>query len=556
MTPEVIYLIQACEWAPSYFLVISDNVFSPLLYYSYFGSVIPTLLITIFIFFNGRKDLSSRLLLFMGGSFAMWVLGALVTWATEIPSYTMFSWTLMVIVEPLVYFFAFYFFYAFIFKKDFSILKKIVFFAPLIPTLLFASTTLGLLGYDISNCDRAAVEGILATYGYAIEILYTLFIVGSAIFAWRRAKDASTKKQIALVTIGITLFLLSFSLGNILEIFTQNWYIGQYGLFGAPVFVAFLAYLIVHYRAFSARLIGAQALVAGLWLSVMSLLFIRNIDDVRVVTSVTLIFVLIAGILLVRGVYREIAQREHIEKLAKELQDTNDRQETLIHFVGHEVKGFLTKDTGAFASLAEGDFGALPDATKAFVEAALAESRRGADSVSNILKASNLKKGAVTYTKEPFDLKAFVAEAVEKAKPLAEKKGLAITFTAGEGEYQMTGDKAQINDHVLRNLIDNAINYTTSGSIAVSLEKTRDKALGKDVFVLKIKDTGIGIEDDDKEHLFTEGGHGKDSQKVNVHSTGYGLYIARMITEAHGGTVRAESEGKDKGSTFFVELPA
>ena len=55
--------------------------------------------------------------------------------------------------------------------------------------------------------------------------------------------------------------------------------------------------------------------------------------------------------------------------------------------------------------------------------------------------------------------------------------------------------------------------------------------------------------------LFTEGGHGKDSQKVNAHSTGYGLYIAKNIVLAHGGAIRAESEGAGKGSTFIVEFP-
>ena len=56
-------------------------------------------------------------------------------------------------------------------------------------------------------------------------------------------------------------------------------------------------------------------------------------------------------------------------------------------------------------------------------------------------------------------------------------------------------------------------------------------------------------------NLFTEGGHGKDSIKVNVHSTGYGLFIAKEVVEAQGGKIWAESEGQGKGSTFIVEFP-
>lgn len=238
-----------------------------------------------------------------------------------------------------------------------------------------------------------------------------------------------------------------------------------------------------------------------------------------------------------------------LARLKQELEIANAQQEGLLHFIGHEVKGSLAKDAGALASLAEGDFGPLPDAMKTFVTQALAQSRNGIDAVSNILKASNLKKGVVSYTKEPFDLKALVAEAVETAKPAAEQKGLTLSFSTDESSYQMTGDRVQINDHVLHNLLDNAINYTPSGSIAVSLKKENGKIL------LAVRDTGVGISEEDRKRLFTEGGHGRDSQTVNAHSTGYGLYIAKSIVLAHGGTVRAESEGAGKGATFIVEFP-
>ena len=61
---------------------------------------------------------------------------------------------------------------------------------------------------------------------------------------------------------------------------------------------------------------------------------------------------------------------------------------------------------------------------------------------------------------------------------------------------------------------------------------------------------------EDKPRLFTEGGHGKDSIKVNVDSMGYGLYVAKQVVEAHCGTIHAESAGSGKGSEFIVELPA
>ena len=73
---------------------------------------------------------------------------------------------------------------------------------------------------------------------------------------------------------------------------------------------------------------------------------------------------------------------------------------------------------------------------------------------------------------------------------------------------------------------------------------------------LSVKDSGIGVSAQDKDHIFTEGGRGEASQKVNPDSTGYGLFIVKGIVTAHGGRVWFESDGAEKGTTFFIEMPA
>jgi signal transduction histidine kinase len=139
-----------------------------------------------------------------------------------------------------------------------------------------------------------------------------------------------------------------------------------------------------------------------------------------------------------------------------------------------------------------------------------------------------LKKGTVTYTKETFDLKALAAAAVERAKLAAEQKGLILTFATDDASYQMTGDKAQIHDHVLRNLIDNAVNYTPTGSISVSLKKEHNK------FVFAVKDTGVGITDEDKKRLFTEGGTAGFTDERPLHW----LPFTQVHHHEHRGTIR------------------
>jgi len=112
------------------------------------------------------------------------------------------------------------------------------------------------------------------------------------------------------------------------------------------------------------------------------------------------------------------------------------------------------------------------------------------------------------------------------------------------------GDEVKFRQHIIRNLIDNAIRYTPHGSVRVTLEKTPAGVR------LSVKDSGVGIAPEDKERLFLEGGKGEHATNVNPESTGYGLFVAKTVVEAHGGTIRAESEGEGKGAEFIVELSA
>ena|SRR3989344_7559694 len=311
-------------------------------------------------------------------------------------------------------------------------------------------------------------------------------------------------------------------------------------------FVLLTSYAIYRHHLLNLRVVATAIL--GFMVTIFTFVnVLYSTSTSAVVINVT------AFIIVLLGSIRIVRDTLTLEALAEELSATNVRQEGLIRFISHEVKGFLTKDQGAFAALLDGDFGKLSDELKPFVTRALGETRTGVDSVMNILKASNQKKGTTEYKKEPFDLDALAKEVVEELRPQAQVKGLTLSYAAlpAGAPYTIIGDKAEIGDHVLHNLIDNAISYTPAGSISVSLERSTSP----DRFVCKVKDTGVGIAEEDKKRLFTEGGHGKDSQVVNVHSTGYGLFIAKNIVLAHGGAIRAESEGPGKGSTFVVELP-
>ncbi len=527
----------------------------PLLYYAYIPIAILTLLFGIWVLIKDKYSLQSKLFLGISISFVLYILNEIVLWTAVYARIIDFGWQMAMVLQMAVWIFSLYFIYFFITKKKVEFHVKVLFSILLAPLMLLFATKFNIAYFDLTNCE--AVSGRLWYYMYAVQMATLVFTEYSLFSFYKHTEDKITKRQTIFGMLGVLVFLGIFSVSIVYGELTKVYEINLVGPIGLTCFIGILAYMIVKYQAFNTKFIAAQALVWTQGFLILALLFIQNIQYLQIAIALTLVLTVGLGYRLVRSVKKEIEQREYIEKLAIELQDTNERQEGLIHFIGHEVKGFLTKDAGAFAALAEGDFGKLSDGSSAFVQNALAQTRAGIGSVTNLLLASNMKKGTTIFKKELFDLAALAADVVQKLKQIIEEKSLAITLTADPSgvPYMITGDKVEIGDHVLRNLIDNAINYTPSGAIHVSLERTRDKSLGKDKIIFAVKDSGVGITDEDKKRLFIEGGHGKESQKINAHSTGYGLFIAKKVVVAHGGTIRAESEGQGKGSTFIVELP-
>ena len=531
----------ACNWDSSRFFVISGNVFDPFIYYSHFTPLALSLFIGLFIIFKNPREITNQILFGATTLFSLWVVCDLIIWATEKPHFTMFFWSLEVLIEPFIYLALLYFIHVLIKKSDISLSHKILMVLPLLPTIVLAFSSYALAGYGLFNCDRDAVEGPLAHYGYVLEVFYVLWITVFSIEQWRKQTDSKVRGEIVIATLGVLLFLLTFSWGNIVGSFSDDWKLPQWGLFGMPVFIAFLSYLVVEYEALNIKVLGAQVLMLTLIALMGSVLLLVIGTTVKIILGLTLACTIVVGYFLVRSVKAEVRAKE-------QLAIANKQQENLLHFISHEIKGYLTKGEGAFAEIAAGSFGVPTDGIKHMSESALAEMRKGVDTVMYILKASDFKKGTVTYEKKPFDFKKTVLESIAALKPEADEKHLAITTAIGDGDFTFTGDEEKIRQHVTRNLIENAIKYTPSGSITVSL--AREGATIR----FAVQDTGVGITPEDMKNLFTQGGHGKDSIKVNVHSTGYGLFIAKQVVESHGGKIWAESAGAGKGTRMVVEV--
>jgi signal transduction histidine kinase len=239
---------------------------------------------------------------------------------------------------------------------------------------------------------------------------------------------------------------------------------------------------------------------------------------------------------------------KEVEKLNQDLESANEGQANLLHIINHQIKGYMTKARLVFDDLLNDQSYGLSDKARPMIQQGFDSVTEGVMFVQDFLNASNIDKGTYTYNMMPMDFAKVVAEEAVEQKESAEHKGLAFQMNITPGDYSMMGDKAELTQAV-RNLIDNSIKYTPTGSLAVSLERS-DKEI-----LFTVRDTGVGLSDEVKPKLFTKGGRDKDSQKINVNSTGFGLAFVKEVIEAHKGKVWAESDGPGKGASFHVALP-
>ena|SRR3989338_6903972 len=536
----------ACTDATANFIKLFDLSIAPsLLYYSYIPIIFVSLFFSFFVFFKGGRNITGKLLVWLSILFSIFLLNEIVQWTAVHANVVHFSWAIALFLQQLIFMLAVFFVAHFTLKLKFDYKTVFIFLVLLSPTFIFLPTTFNLAAFEIDNCE-SLISG-LWYYLYSLEILSIIAVGIIGLFSLSR--NIGERIQNIILIIGSMFFLGLFAASNIFGEITQVYEINLIGPLGMFLFLGLLSYMIVKFKTFNIKLIATQALAfTSTFLIGSQFFFIQN-NTSRVLNSITLVIFIIASIFIVRSVKREIEQREKIEKLAGELQIANEGQANLIHIINHQIKGYLAKARNVFSELlTEPEYGPISESAKPMMTEGLKSLTEGVDFVTDFLNASNIEKGTYKYEMQQFDLKKLIQNVADKQKGAAEEKGLSFELRIEDGDYNIRGDKAQL-EQAVRNLIDNSIRYTLKGEVKIQMSKVKDKIR------LKIEDTGIGISDELKPKLFTKGGRDENSLKVNINSTGFGLSFVKGVVEAHHGRVWAESAGVNQGTTFFMELP-
>ncbi len=233
-----------------------------------------------------------------------------------------------------------------------------------------------------------------------------------------------------------------------------------------------------------------------------------------------------------------------VDKRTKEVKKLLKQKEDFINQLGHDLKTPLTPITTLLPIIKE-----KIDNEK--LEEMLDVSIKNADYMKNlVIKTLHLASLNSTNTKinyQELNLLDEINKILDKKKYLFESNDINVEYNIDNNLY-VDADRLRIEE-LFDNLISNAVKYLPDkkGKIVIDAEKTDDE------ITISVKDTGVGMTKEQINHIFDEF-YKIDDSRHDLESTGLGLTICKRIVEHHGGKIWAESQGENKGTTFYVIL--
>jgi len=247
---------------------------------------------------------------------------------------------------------------------------------------------------------------------------------------------------------------------------------------------------------------------------------------------------------------KEIRRAYEVEKKARvELERLDRAKDQFVLASQHHLRTPVSGMSGYLDLIFTGTFGKIPKK----LEGALLKFQSATKILSRLidefLDISQFQLGRKVVAPTPdVELIPILEDILESVKAETDKKGLSIKLEKDKLP-KITVDAEKLKT-ALYNVIDNAVKYTNKGKILV-------KANLKDNNVLiEVKDTGKGLSKQEMKLLFDKlFERGDKAEKFYATGRGIGLFMATLIIEAHNGKIWAESQGQDKGSSFFIQLP-
>lgn len=506
------------------------------------------------VFYNNPKSITNRSFLFFSAVTIVWSIFNYLNYQISSEIWTL--WLIRLVVFCAVWHAFSFFQLLYVFPKEkhhFStyywqiLLPVITLTSVLTLTPLVFSKLIELA--PAGEVSRPQTEAGIAIFGAVVMSL----IIDAVILLIGKLKhaDIKSKSQLRYLLLGtiITFSLLLIFNFILPSVFTNVRFVPLGGVFLLP-FVICTTYAIFRYNLLDIKIIATE--VFAFLIVAVSFLQILTASGTSDILLGIFIFValLIISIFLIRTVRKEVEQRAQLAVANEKLRELDVQKSEFMSLATHQLKAPLTVIKGYASMLKEGSYGAVADGGKEILDRIFSAAQHLVVIIDDFLNISRIEQGRMQYDFGPVDMRQLIAGIVNDLKQGAEQKGLSLAFDASSSvDFTIIADFGKVRQ-VIMNLIDNAIKFSTAGSVRVTMLKQNPEG----VIRLSVSDTGIGMSAETIGKLFQRFSRAKDVGKTQVGGSGLGLYIARQMVVAHGGKIWAESGGDGKGSTFFVEF--
>jgi PAS domain S-box-containing protein len=249
-----------------------------------------------------------------------------------------------------------------------------------------------------------------------------------------------------------------------------------------------------------------------------------------------------------RMVQLNVDLEERVARRTEELRQANQAKDQFLAVLSHELRTPLTPVLALVSAMEED--GELPSQVRSDLGIVRRNVELETALIDDLLDLTRIARGKLQLNQEQVDLHELLGNVIGICREDIDSKGLEFYVDFNADRHHVSGDPSRLQQ-VLWNLLKNAIKYTPAGGTV----RVRSSVGAQGHVRVEVIDSGIGIEPELLPVVFDAFRQGEQVITRRMGGLGLGLTITRSLVELHGGTLNAFSEGRDRGSTFTLELP-